>query len=52
MKRGAIVIVVLLLFGPAVLAAISRPAGLISGAVAVALLVYLVLRNERKPPAP
>ncbi len=50
MKRGAIVTVVLLLFGPAVLAAISRRAGLVSGAVAVVALVYLVLRNERMPP--
>jgi hypothetical protein len=47
MKPGAIVTVVLLLVGPAVLAAISRRAGLVSGACAVAALVYLVLRNER-----
>ncbi len=50
MERGAVVTVVLLLFGPAVLATISRRAGLVSAAVAVAALVYLVLRNERTPP--
>ena len=49
MKPGAIVTVVLLLFGPAVLSAVSRRAGLVSGACAVAALVYLVLRNEHRP---
>ncbi len=47
MKRGAIVATVLLLFGPAVVNAFSRTAGLVTAACAVVVLVYLVLRHER-----
>lgn len=47
MKRGPIIATLLLLFGPAVVSAFSRTAGLVSAACAVVVLVYLVLRNER-----
>ncbi len=46
-NRVAIITVALLMFGPAVLTAVSRLAGLVSAVAAVVVLVYLVLRNER-----
>ena len=52
MKRTAIAVVVLLLVVPAAITAVSRPAGLVASVCAVAVLVYLVLRNERGAPHP
>ena len=46
-KPSAVVTVALLLFGPALITAVSRRAGFVSAAAAVAVLAYLVLRNER-----
>ncbi len=47
-RSGAIVTVLVLLFAPAVLSVVSRTAGLVSAACAVVVLVWLVLRNERR----
>lgn len=46
-NRRAVGVVALLLFGPAAISLVSRKAGLIASACAVAVLVWLVLRNER-----
>ncbi len=47
-RPGPIVTVLLLLFGPAVLSVVAPRAGLVSAACAVVVLVWLVLRNERR----
>jgi hypothetical protein len=44
-------VIVLLLFVPAAVTAVSRRAGLLVSVCAIAVLVSLVLRNERRPPA-
>lgn len=51
MKRPALV-VLLLLFGPAIVTSFSRRLGLVTAVCAVAALVYLVLRNERRQRPP
>jgi apolipoprotein N-acyltransferase len=50
-KRPALV-VLLLLFGPAIVTSFSPRLGFATAALAVAALVYLVLRNERRQRPP
>jgi purine-cytosine permease-like protein len=47
MKRAPIIATLVLLFGPAVVTAFSRTAGMVTAACAVVVLVYLVLEHER-----
>ncbi len=45
-----VVVVGLLLFGPAAIAMVNRTVGYAAAALAVAALVWLVLRGERRAP--
>ncbi len=47
-SRAGVALVVLLLAGPALLVAIAPRIGFVCAAASVAVLVYLVLRNERR----
>jgi hypothetical protein len=47
LRLRPIAVVALLLFGPAVIAVFHRTAGCLIAASAVAVRVWLVLRNER-----
>ncbi len=46
-SRRGVLIVAALLFGPAVVVAVSRPVGLVASALAVAALVYFGIKSER-----